>query len=248
MKPAARRRVEREIRELVRLDGDHCSLCRAPLEHNSRTYGGTTKVGKSVLAGDCCKGEVAVMVLSGIYLHRDVDDLVAALPVGSAKASASAEQVKGAIDALHGLFSQRQAEGKDILRRAGFEEGNAKLFTQQTLWKLDDASWFELRPTRAHRLRQMIGDEAVVSGFATLSPLPEGHELQVLVRQIEAGRRMRLPFARNLDILIPDDESVLHALFDIVSGPGQEGTVISTAMLRTAVQKFDASGQRPSRQ
>jgi hypothetical protein len=42
MKRQQRRRVEARIGKLIETDGDNCSICRAPFQHNHRTYGGAT--------------------------------------------------------------------------------------------------------------------------------------------------------------------------------------------------------------
>ncbi|MDR7155249.1 hypothetical protein J2W40_002071 [Sphingobium xenophagum] len=249
MKPAARRRVEREIREIMREDGEHCSICRALFEHNSRTYGGTTKVGKSVLAGECCKIKVANVVLCGLYFDTRMDDLVGRLSLNKdSGAKAESVDVERAVNALHEIFAQRQSEGEVVARKAGLKDGKAKLFTQNTQWKSDDAAWFESHPDRSHRLRPLIGDEAQISGFSNNFAMPDRHVMQILVRQVEPGKRMRLPFGRNLDESIPDDETVLHALFDIVSGDAQEGSVISTEMMRAAIDRYQAAGAPGSKQ
>jgi hypothetical protein len=48
-------------------------------------------------------------------------------------------------------------------------------------------------------------------------PTPPDCELQVLVRQVEPGKRVRVGFHRLLEMPIPDDENFIHALFDLVS-------------------------------
>jgi hypothetical protein len=246
MKPAARRRVEREIREIMREDGEHCSICRSPLQHNSKTYGGVLKAGDSVLTGECCKGRITEMVLEGLYLDGTIDDLVPRLPTQSGKGTGSGAAPEEAVKALSALFDQRQADGQAIIRRAGLPPGRAKLFTQGTAWKADDAAWFDAHPDRSHRLRELIGDEAAVSGFRMEQQMPERHEMQVLVRQIEPGKRARLPFGRNLDVPIPDDETVLHALFDIVGDPDAGGSVISMDKMRAAIARYEPGTGRPS--
>jgi hypothetical protein len=247
MKPAARRRVEREIREIMRQNGDHCSICGAPLEHNTRTFGGTVKDGTTVLTGDCCRKRIATIVLEGLFLDRQLDDLVDRLPLSNTgDASHKSVDVNRAVHAIQKVFDDRQADGRAVARRAGLAEGRAKLFTQTTAWKTDDAAWFEAHPDRSHRLRSLLGDEASASGFSALGAMPDRHEMQILVRQVEPGKRMRLPFGRNLDVPIPDDEPVLHALFDIVGRQGGDGSVISMDMMRDAMARYGGATGRPS--
>lgn len=239
MKPAARRRVEREIREIMRKDGEHCSICGAPLQHNSHTFGGVTKTGNSVLTGECCKSKIATLVLSGLYVDATMDDLVRHIPTSGKASTAPPADIERAVAAIHTIFADRQAEGAALARRAGLGPGKTKLFTDKTAWKTDDAAWFERHPKRSHRLRPVIGDEAEVSGFTFSTEMPSRHELQILVRQVEPGKRMRLPFGRNLDVPIPDDEAVLHALFDVVSGERDEGPVITSEAIRKALARYE---------
>ena len=241
MKPAAARRVEREIKAIMRNDGDHCSICRKPFQHNSSTTGGTTKAGRSVLAGECCEAQVHHVILRGMFLDRMADDLVSAIPTSRGKSSAPAD-VERAIAGMRNIFADRQAMAKEIAQRAGLPNGRTKVSTQQTAWKDDDKRWFEQHPDRSHRLRQLIGDEAEATGFVD-EVLPPHHELQVLVRQVRPGQRMRLPFGRNLGVPIPDDETVLHTLFDIVGGNAGDGKIISMEMMQRAVAKHASSGQ-----
>jgi hypothetical protein len=43
--------------------------------------------------------------------------------------------------------------------------------------------------------------------------------MEILVRQLRPGMRVRWPFFRNLQAEIPDREPLLHALFDVYSDP-----------------------------
>jgi hypothetical protein len=247
MKPAARRRVEREIRKITREDGEHCSLCRSRLEHNSRTFGGTVKGGTSVLTGECCGGRIEIVVLEGLYLDGEADDLVSRLVSLRRDAPPNnTGDVEGSVEAIKRIFDGRQADGRAVARRAGLPERKTKLFTAESTWKTDDAVWFEAHADRSHRLRSLHDGEAEASGFPTHIKMPERHEMQVLVRQIEPGKRARLAFGRNIDVPIPDDETVLHALSDIVSGGGTEEGVISTEMMRTTIARYLEKRSRPS--
>ena len=247
MKPAARRRVEREIRKIMREDGDHCSLCRSRLEHNSRTFGGTVKGGTSVLTGECCEERIEIVVLEGLYLDGNADDLVPRLSSLHGNATPQkAGDVERSAEAIKRIFDDRQAEGRAVARRAGLPEGKTRLFTEASTWKTDDAAWFETHADRSHRLRSLHVGEAEASGFPVHIKMPERHEMQVLVRQIEPGKRVRLPFGRNLDVPIPDDETVLHALADIVSGGGTKEGVISTEIMRTTIARYLEKRSRPS--
>lgn len=247
MKPSAQRRVEREIRKIMREDGDHCSLCRSRLEHNSRTFGGTVKGGTRVLTGECCGGRIETVVLEGLYLDRSFDDLVPEFATLHRNAALDKNGDGGrSVEAIKRMFDDRQAEGRAVASRAGLSERKTKLFTAASAWKTDDAAWFEAHPDRSHRLRSLHDGEAEASGFPMHVKMPERHEMEVLVRQIEPGKRARLHFGRNLDIPIPDDEAILHALSDIVSGGGAKDGVISTAMMRTTIAQYLGKHSRPS--
>ena len=192
-----------------------------------------------MLTGDCCRRRIATIVLEGLFLDRQVDDLVERLPLSNTDdAFHKGVDVHRAVHAIQKVFADRQADGRAVARRAGLLDGRAKLFTQTTAWKTDDAAWFEAHPDRSHRLRSLLGNEASASGFSAVGAMPDRHEMQILLRQVEPGKRMRLPFGRNLDVPIPDDETVLHALFDIVSGHGGHGSIISTDMMRDAMARY----------
>ena len=70
--------------------------------------------------------------------------------------------------------------------------------------------------------------------------------MQILLRQIEPGKRARRPFGRNLDVPIPDDETVLSALFDIFSGRGGDGQIISMEMMRGAMSRYMGGSSQQS--
>jgi len=70
---------------------------------------------------------------------------------------------------------------------------------------------------------------------------PAWYALIVLVRQVEPGSRLRAACDFSTDLLpLPDDEAVIHALFDAVM---QHETVpLDSAALRTLIEKYRASG------
>lgn len=84
MKPAAFRKAERELRKIMRDKGDNCSLCGRAYSHNDQTYGGTTRIGKVVLVGDCCREHIKTVVSTGLYLDAEIDSLVRELPAPGA--------------------------------------------------------------------------------------------------------------------------------------------------------------------
>jgi hypothetical protein len=68
-------------------------------------------------------------------------------------------------------------------------------------WQADDREWFKANPGRSHRLRQRFPGETFGDSTPLAAPPPR-HEFQVLVRQLEPGKRTRLPFCRNIDCAI----------------------------------------------
>ena len=235
MKPSSRRRIEREVREIMRIDGDRCSLCGRVFPHNSRTFGGITPVGRAALVGGCCEMKLGHTILSGLYVNQDFADLPTTGRSGTE--SISAVQVEHALNAMQAVFDDRGALRTRVASRAGLEPARTKISFAETTWKSDDAAWFNRHPTRSHRLRPLIGDEAASFGSIAEQPIPPRHELQVIVRQIEPGQRVRSPFGRSLDMPIPDVEEVLHALFDIVSNGGG-GPAISVRDVLQAVAAY----------
>lgn len=70
-----------------------------------------------------------------------------------------------------------------------------------TPWKDDDREWFAARPFRSHRLRALFSGEPMKS--RDQDPPDAHHEIQVLVRQLAPGQRLRLGFWRNTECPIP---------------------------------------------
>src|ERR1700743_2996266 len=79
MKPSARRRVERQIQAIMERDGDNCSLCRKPFEHNTKTFVGVTAGGDAALVGLCFEAKLKAVVPAGIYANRH-SDLFSSIP------------------------------------------------------------------------------------------------------------------------------------------------------------------------
>jgi hypothetical protein len=73
---------------------------------------------------------------------------------------------------------------------------------------------------------------------AVPTTLPPDHEIQVVIRQVEPGQRIRAPFGRNLGTPVPDVEAVIHALFDSVAQPRGEGVVISVEEVAKLAERY----------
>jgi len=212
MKPSARRRVEREVRKIMENQGDWCSICGTPFDHNSKTFGGVIAGGRAALAGECCKNKLKETILAGVYVRPEHGGVWGSVVV-------AAESIQGSVSSVDSL-------GAEIAKKAGIlneDSRSPRINMTDSPWKGDDAAWFEANPKRSHRLRKLLeGETKDLFAGSTPPSLPPGHEYQVLVRQVEPGFRVRLPFGRNLEISIPDDEPVIHALFDVTStSPGE---------------------------
>jgi hypothetical protein len=63
-----RRRIERDLRKIMKADDEHCTLCRRPFAHGDLTYGGATATGAAAVTGDCCAAQMAHKVTGGVFL------------------------------------------------------------------------------------------------------------------------------------------------------------------------------------
>lgn len=144
--------------------------------------------------------------------------------VGSAPLGSPAERA-GAILQLQSHFAERRDLRHQVAKRAGVDPEKTRIFTAPSDWKSADASWFEANPNRSHRLRVPIGDELKSFGPIADEPMPPRHEIQVLMRPLEPGKRIRVPLGQNLDMPIPDQEEAIHGLFDIVSDRSRTGNI-----------------------
>jgi hypothetical protein len=127
----------------------------------------------------------------------------------------------------------------DMVKRAGVGGFPTALSVTDNPWKRDDAAWFRANPRRSHRLRPMFPGEAPTLMRRSIA-LPSRHEMQVVVRQVEPGKRVRLAFGRNLDCPIPDVEAILHAMFDLVAR-GDLGEVLPVATVAELAQRHAAA-------
>lgn len=240
MKPAARRRVERQIADLMGRDGDRCSSCKAPFPHNSRTFGGITAGGDAALVGECCQRKLKEIVLSGLYVDQRYNDMPREGQAGQGPQPRSPSEVAEAIDAMQRSFQRIDQAANDIKAKGGVAAKNVRLNTSDSPWKDDDARWFEANQTRSHRLRPAFPGE--LEGLPHFTdPIPAGHELQMLVRQVQPGTRLRIAFCRNMEIPIPDIEPLLHATFDMVSA--SEGGVLGTNEVAELALKYAAAAE-----
>jgi hypothetical protein len=220
-----RRRIISLIEKTIRTDGDRCSLCRAAFQHNTRSFGGLTSDGAAALVGKCCLPQLEIIFIEGLYLTRkyNVSDLRPLSP----------EQIEETITARQQQFALTDAINAAIALRAGLPHLAEKLTFHSVAAGNADQVWFEKHPARSHRLRPLLPNE-FAGDAAKLTP-PPGHELQVLVRQIEPGMRIRSGFYRNLEIPIPDSEPIIRALFELMARR-ESGAISVEEVLKYAEQ------------
>lgn len=220
-------------------DGDNCSSCRKPLAHNSRTFGGVNAIGTSLLVGECCQDVLKETVLSGLYLDRSYGDLDKGRGSPPPRGMGPSE-VDTALQLLQQGFAFADQQAESVANLAGLPGGRPYVTLGDTEWKRDDADWFRKNSTRSHRLRPLVaGEKNAFPGTGLTEEFPPRHELQVLVRQVAPGQRMRLPFVRNIDIPIPDVEAVIHALFDIFGDSTKQRVVHVEEVVERALRYED---------
>lgn len=74
---------------------------------------------------------------------------------------------------------------------------------------------FEQHPERSHRARFPFDGEIAPEQSESA---PDGHQLLLLLRQVEPGKRIKVGFFISNELLpVPDIEAVAHALFDIAT-------------------------------
>jgi hypothetical protein len=112
-------------------------------------------------------------------------------------------------------------------------------FNGDNPWKENDAAWFREHPHRTHRCRPSLPGEPHPG---PLDPTPPGHELAVLVRQIQPGLRIRQTFFHNLAVPIPDIDEIVHAMYDLAVR-GREGESQSVGQVAELAKKYASAGQ-----
>ena len=234
MKPSGLRRIERELERIVEAGEEKCTVCGKGIEHNTKIFGGATASGTAALTGECCVSKIKIKMISGLHLSRNYDAIPESRKVGDG--SASSAEATNAIARLQDYFHAVEDYSSSLLRQAGVK-GKASVSFSDTPWKSDDAAWFEAHPQRSHRMRTMFaGEDESLFGISKMPVPPPRHEFQVLVRQVEPGKRIRKQFCRNLEVPIPDLEPVMHAMFDVVAD-AKEG-VISIKEIAELAQKY----------
>ena len=230
-----RRRFEREFKKLPK--GDNCNICGKAFPHNSKTFGGLTTDGTTVLAGECCSRRLATIMVSSLYITKSLDLLTTSRKQGTGKASAGPVNVDQALTTIQSLFSEIDTHTDALMRQAGVPKDLKGVFLGEHAWKADDAAWFKNHPERSHRLRPLLEGEAeAMPELIPSDQIPPNHRVDILVRQVEPGKRIRKPFCRNTEIDIPDQEEIVHAIFDTVATAAGGSTIDLREIIKRARQ------------
>jgi hypothetical protein len=147
-----------------------------------------------------------LITLNGIGLYVD-DAYQRCIKAHGKGVGYSLENAMQAVDAHHLLFRRIDELVADMKKRGGVSSAKSMLLLQDTPWKLDDAAWFARNQHRSHRVRPIFPGED--------EPLPSaapGTVHVTIVRQVAPGQRLRMFIA---GLAVPDDESFLHAIFDL---------------------------------
>lgn len=218
MRSEDRKRLERRLQKLLAEDGDHCTVCRRRFVHGDKTIYGRVAGQRPAVTGECCADAINASIGVGVYTDRSYDIFPSPGPGEGTPSVRTPEELSELVDQVRVVIAETDARAAAIGASAGLGTKAAATFLRDTAWKADDAAWFAARQRRSHRLRSLLpGEFEPLPSAIRNASVPDGHELQVLVRQVEPGQRVRTFFARNLGVEIPDDEAVIHALFDLVS-------------------------------
>lgn len=240
MSRADRRRFEKEFAKIMKAPPDNCMVCSSALEHNSKTFGGLTAQGTTVLTGECCVQRLDMVMAQGVYATKYLDSLPFA--ARDKKQLASPEAMPHLIESIQSHFNGLDSMASAVIRRAGIKVSPSEVHVVASPWKADDAAWFRSHPDRSHRLRPLFeGEAATIPNHIMTAPLPDKHRIEILARQIEVGQRVRMIFCRNTEFPIPDSEEIIHAIFDIVSQP-KRGGIIHPEEIIAIAEKYGASG------
>jgi hypothetical protein len=191
--------VFRAINRLARRS-DNCSLCQRAFSHNAKTFGGVTTKGAVALVGDCCCRLLAEQHTTGIYLKQHYGGIFR--PPSNKRRSRlhSAAAIDRHISSLQKAIGSLDR----VLKKGGAEGVPLALNAQEAPWKADDAAWFAAHPDRTQRARPAAAGE-----------WPQ-YVSTTIVRQIAPGSRIKTGFSiPDDDLPVPDEEAMLHGLFDL---------------------------------
>ena len=241
-----RRFVERAIKAHIEKDGDRCSLCHAAFLHNSKTFAGLTADGVVADVGECCVAKLQHIVLAGLYVTKNYEALT---PRSGDASTPSPEKIFDTINLTQKYIAEVDRITANIAKKAGIPSAG-ELHLAETPWKADDRKWFAEHPQRAHRLRAMFPGEFLDVKKTTYAlfgadKIPDEYELLSVIRQIEPGTRQRQIFCHNINDPVPDDEHIIHALFDLLTADDVvTGTPLSRREIVALASKYAAAAQR----
>lgn len=165
------------------------------------------------MAGRClpasaARAGLATILASGSYLTQIVDTFAAAVGkkgTPGRSGGTSTESVEDAISAMQLHIADFTKDTNALMRQAGIQKQAQGVFLGEHPWKTDDAAWFKAHPERSHRLRQVLKGEAeMVAASIPKGQTPPNHRVDILVRQVEPGKRIRAAFTRDIETDIPD--------------------------------------------
>jgi hypothetical protein len=230
-----RRHIDREMKRLA--EKDLCSLCNQHFPHNSRTFFGLCR-GRMALACERCADNIEEVYAAGIVAARNYDFLAKGTKNHGdegKKSNYGPEEIAKVIGAFQEAIQDADQTVGDAERRGGALK-KRRISTLDYPWKDDDREWFKIHPERSHRVRLPHPDE----GGKELGPVPDGHVLIVIVRQVQPGIRMKNAFYLEAELWpVPEDEAVAHALFDLV----EHRRPFSGAELGTLIMKYQTTMQ-----
>jgi hypothetical protein len=234
--------VMRRLRRFLAAGPELCSLCHEPFGHNVRTYSGVAGDGALACVGECCAHHLERIYCAGVFLHNKHGVYSrSARRTGTGK-SYSTEELADRIGRLQkavAAIDDAVGDIDGIVKRAGVKKVRFAGF-DNTPWKVADAEWFKQHPDRSHHARQPMEGEAEAFGFD--EEPPPGHELTMLVRQVEPGRRIRFAFYKFRGLPVPDAEPLAHALYDIAARDGGTGKPINKAELMALCSRYARAG------
>jgi hypothetical protein len=105
-----------------------------------------------------------------------------------------------------------------------------------SVWQKNDAAWFKANPEHTHRIRRPL-----VGEFDDLFPDPDA--VYVVVSQDAPGRWIRRPAIWREETLLGDDESLAHAIYDLVSET--DGEPFTREQLTARIHEYRKPGVGP---
>jgi hypothetical protein len=210
-----RRRAERDIQKYIAKDGDRCSICHSAFAHNGRSYGGIDATGAAVVVSDCCKSHLVCLLTEGVYSKSDYDFFDRSGP----QRQMSSEEISEAFDVYQRRIADADQMACDAQKLAGCSHRRMDAINiLDAAWKADDQVWFEQHPHRSHRARAPYPGE-----MPTTVDVPKDSEFVWLIRQTKPGVRIKAGTAlKRKAFPVPDNEAVVHALFDVTANGGDE--------------------------